>query len=905
MIKRKLPKNWRVLNSKTHPDRVYYFNMRTKQSSWEEPTEDHPEQVTEKSPEDVGKRKNSLQDADVSKCQSKLPERKTNERKKLVAKRSLRQTQEKTNEEKETPQMRAIREKMLKKKEKNNISKIQSQKYSNIRSPSNSNKTTSLSSNSESNTDVKTTYTPQMQMVLKKMQDKNSNSTTNIKMTETSENNNNNNVKSKRLRNRSAYTQRNTNSDISPTLESSNKNKEQQNLDTSDKSAIKKKKDDNNLAEVISKKRTSKSFKKNLGKERMEELRRSLTLEVSRSDSSECDSSLQNLVSVKKYVKKLPNIHKNAEVRLTRLKDRYSTNKIINKSSCNNQPEETEKLPIQSVTTIDDLVKQANEESFCEEMDWEPMPDEKITFEVQAVRSQLCTQNNADISCSITNNVLNCSPLLKQQGKRQLYIVVDTNVFLSNIEAVESAKDVTFKNYDQPVIVIPWTVIRELDYIKGGNGKTKSPTLSMKARNAINYIHKLFSSKDPRIIGQRREDVARNKEKFIIDCPDDEILQTCLQIRDLEKSVVLLSYDINLCNKAMVYDIVTLGRNDPLEKVDYLNMSKHSNNLSRNDNEQDKESSLNPVSILNQELRISNKICDDAKNIMKDFLTVIVSKEMYELYGDTWQKYVIIKPPWTVITVLQCALKHWIAAVSESFLRKAEDILRELLQIFKDVSGERTLKDVKYILDRCSDLSQMVNIDKYPNLMQQVYQKIDELKQKCRDLESQLLEEKLHDAIGIENNIEERERRAQKAFQYFEAAYIFARDMCGLSAEAVGMPCGFHYIIPNPLPTPDYLKQIQPELAANVNRLLHTLSAAMEQVHDSRIDYRMINNLHQTLITFLPETKQVSKKFDNDDLTPLDVFCCMKQKEEVLKTGLRQLQELSTHFCRLTTYRSN
>ncbi|XP_043248574.1 transcriptional protein SWT1 isoform X2 [Colletes gigas] len=897
MIKRKLPKNWRVLNSKTHPDRVYYFNMRTKQSSWEEPTEDHPEQQS--------KRKNSLQDADVSKCQSKLPERKTNERKKLVAKRSLRQTQEKTNEEKETPQMRAIREKMLKKKEKNNISKIQSQKYSNIRSPSNSNKTTSLSSNSESNTDVKTTYTPQMQMVLKKMQDKNSNSTTNIKMTETSENNNNNNVKSKRLRNRSAYTQRNTNSDISPTLESSNKNKEQQNLDTSDKSAIKKKKDDNNLAEVISKKRTSKSFKKNLGKERMEELRRSLTLEVSRSDSSECDSSLQNLVSVKKYVKKLPNIHKNAEVRLTRLKDRYSTNKIINKSSCNNQPEETEKLPIQSVTTIDDLVKQANEESFCEEMDWEPMPDEKITFEVQAVRSQLCTQNNADISCSITNNVLNCSPLLKQQGKRQLYIVVDTNVFLSNIEAVESAKDVTFKNYDQPVIVIPWTVIRELDYIKGGNGKTKSPTLSMKARNAINYIHKLFSSKDPRIIGQRREDVARNKEKFIIDCPDDEILQTCLQIRDLEKSVVLLSYDINLCNKAMVYDIVTLGRNDPLEKVDYLNMSKHSNNLSRNDNEQDKESSLNPVSILNQELRISNKICDDAKNIMKDFLTVIVSKEMYELYGDTWQKYVIIKPPWTVITVLQCALKHWIAAVSESFLRKAEDILRELLQIFKDVSGERTLKDVKYILDRCSDLSQMVNIDKYPNLMQQVYQKIDELKQKCRDLESQLLEEKLHDAIGIENNIEERERRAQKAFQYFEAAYIFARDMCGLSAEAVGMPCGFHYIIPNPLPTPDYLKQIQPELAANVNRLLHTLSAAMEQVHDSRIDYRMINNLHQTLITFLPETKQVSKKFDNDDLTPLDVFCCMKQKEEVLKTGLRQLQELSTHFCRLTTYRSN
>lgn len=49
---------------------------------------------------------------------------------------------------------------------------------------------------------------------------------------------------------------------------------------------------------------------------------------------------------------------------------------------------------------------------------------------------------------------------MEQQEKRQLYIVVDTNVFLSNIEAIELAKETTFKIYDQPVIVIPWTVIR-------------------------------------------------------------------------------------------------------------------------------------------------------------------------------------------------------------------------------------------------------------------------------------------------------------------------------------------------------------------------------------------------------------------------------------------------------------
>lgn len=80
--------------------------------------------------------------------------------------------------------------------------------------------------------------------------------------------------------------------------------------------------------------------------------------------------------------------------------------------------------------------------------------------------------------------------------------------------------------------------LQELDYIKDDSGKTKPASLCAKARRAINYIHKQFSSKHPRIIGQTRKDVLKNKEKFSIDCPDDEILQTCLQIQELGKSVV-------------------------------------------------------------------------------------------------------------------------------------------------------------------------------------------------------------------------------------------------------------------------------------------------------------------------------------------------------------------------------
>ncbi|XP_076171131.1 swt1 RNA endoribonuclease [Ptiloglossa arizonensis] len=918
MMNQKLLKNWIVLNSKTHSNKVYYFNTKTKQSSWEEPSAIQPEQITKKLTGSLKKCKNSVQEGYVSEILSKTPkqdvlETETNERKKLVAKRSIPKVQEKTNEEKkETPQMRTLREKIHKRKEKNNISKIQSLKNSkdSIKVTSSKiNKTISLPLNFESDINTKITYTPQMQAILEKMQERNLNSTSKTKKIKQSVDNNSNRkqeepIKPRRLRSQSMY-QQNTVSEFSCTLQSKNKKDEQQtpSLATVEKSPTKKRTDDRSSVGTISTKRSQKTFKKNLGKERMEKLRKNLILENSKSETSECAScSSQSTASINKHVGKLPSIYKNAEVRLVRLKSRLSKNK--NKSPCNVQSEKIEKLSEKSVTTVDDLANQFNEDSFYEEMDWEPMQDEKITFEVQAVRTQLCAENNTDISCSTFCNILNCSPLLEQQEKRQLYIVVDTNVFLSNIEAIELAKETTFKIYDQPVIVIPWTVIRELDYIKDDNGKTKSVTLCVKARKAVNYINKLFSSKHPRIIGQTREDVARNKEKFSIDCPDDEILQTCLQIRDFEKSVVLLSYDINLCNKAMVYDIMTLGRNDPFEKIDYLNATNYVNKSSSESNEQDTgRLSLNSVSILNQKQCVADEILDDAKNVIRDFLTVVISKEMRSLYGDSWEKYVIIQPPWTIVTVLQCAIKHWIAAVSESFLRKAEAILKELLEVFKNVSGELTLKDVSYIVDKCNDVIQMANIDKYPDLMPRISQKIDELRQKCRNFESLVIDHELCDAIGVENNVAERERRAQKAFRYFEEAYIFARDMCGLAAEAVRMPCSFHYTIPNPLPPLDYIKQIQPELAANVNRLLHTLSAVIEQVKDSSTNYRTVKNLYQSLITFLPESESIRMKLTNDDLAPLDVYCCVKQKKEVLETGLRQLQELSTHFCRLASYR--
>lgn len=60
---------------------------------------------------------------------------------------------------------------------------------------------------------------------------------------------------------------------------------------------------------------------------------------------------------------------------------------------------------------------------------------------------------------------------------------------------------------------------------------------------------------------------------------------------------------------------------------------------------------------------------------------------MAEIYGSDWETYVIIKPPWTIVTVLKCVIKHWIAAMNESFQQYAELIPRELLEIFEHLPG--------------------------------------------------------------------------------------------------------------------------------------------------------------------------------------------------------------------------
>lgn len=72
----------------------------------------------------------------------------------------------------------------------------------------------------------------------------------------------------------------------------------------------------------------------------------------------------------------------------------------------------------------------------------------------------------------------------------------------------------------------------------------------------------------------------------------------------------------------MIHDIVTIGRNDPLEKIDYLNAINYFNKSPNSVNQERERLSLGSTPTLGSESFIANEVFEDTKSVMRDFLTV-------------------------------------------------------------------------------------------------------------------------------------------------------------------------------------------------------------------------------------------------------------------------------------------
>ena len=127
------------------------------------------------------------------------------------------------------------------------------------------------------------------------------------------------------------------------------------------------------------------------------------------------------------------------------------------------------------------------------------------------------------------------SGVLHSQIERQLYIVIDTNVIISDLSFVQDLKDRQVTGYGKPVLYIPWIVLQELDALKqsctSGMPKLTAATQN-KANRGIKLLQQLFRMKHPQVKGQTPMESQEAARVFRATCNDDVILMSCLHYKE-------------------------------------------------------------------------------------------------------------------------------------------------------------------------------------------------------------------------------------------------------------------------------------------------------------------------------------------------------------------------------------
>ncbi|XP_046387743.1 uncharacterized protein LOC124157223 isoform X2 [Ischnura elegans] len=313
-------------------------------------------------------------------------------------------------------------------------------------------------------------------------------------------------------------------------------------------------------------------------------------------------------------------------------------------------------------------------------MEWEDIEDEKVLQNIKVLRE--CCQNNEDQL--IEDMDTNCFDISQDSGT-DCVIVLDTNILISHLKYVKELSQREYEALGRPILVIPWMVLRELDTLKGGLRGTKSrnPALESKARSASHFINSCFSSHHPRVKGQS---ALEDREHCIeIDVPDDSILNCCLHLQRKGKKVILLSNDVNFCNKAMATGISSFGK-------DQLNKALALGSIVCGGGEHSPQSET--------DIKL-HQMYTKCEALLEEFLSKFIETEMKRVFKNWWTKVIFMKPPWSLLDSLQNLSKHWIAVFSFIMDKSGFRVVEDLLAVLTKGEPSEAEKVVRLAVSLC------------------------------------------------------------------------------------------------------------------------------------------------------------------------------------------------------------
>uniref|UniRef100_V9K891 Transcriptional protein SWT1 n=1 Tax=Callorhinchus milii TaxID=7868 RepID=V9K891_CALMI len=323
-------------------------------------------------------------------------------------------------------------------------------------------------------------------------------------------------------------------------------------------------------------------------------------------------------------------------------------------------------------------------------------------------------------------------------SQRELIVVLDTNIFISHLNFINTLRDIEIPGLGFPIILIPWVVLQELDALK--NGKL-SGGVNRKAVPAVQFIFSCFQSRSPNIWGQSMQQAAKGMYGLRDENNDDRVLQCCLQYTELYPCahILLCSDDKNLCTKALVsgvravrkVDLITefnnLKPNRDVPNPKELNISEQpqAETSRREQNGTTQESLLNVVDIFTQ-----------LEKTLGIALSAILETEMKIAYEELWMEVIFLKPPWSLSDLLQCMKKHWIAVFGIIVKRNLLSSVEILCDHFH--AGRKTEYNclvLTWLLNECQNLLHAFSSrSDYGGVLQETFTVMNELYQKVSEM---------------------------------------------------------------------------------------------------------------------------------------------------------------------------
>ncbi|XP_071443300.1 transcriptional protein SWT1 [Hetaerina americana] len=503
-------------------------------------------------------------------------------------------------------------------------------------------------------------------------------------------------------------------------------------------------------------------------------------------------------------------------------------------------------------------------------MDWEDIEDEKVLHNIKVHRE--CYQDFGNLSDPIEDMDTNCLDVSEDYTEGCL-IVLDTNILISHLKYVMELSTREYKALGSPILVIPWMVLRELDAFKKGRKQCiVHPALEIKARSAVHFINGCFSSHHPRVKGQSALD---DKEHQIeIHVPDDSILNCCLQLQEKGKRVILLSNDVNFCNKAMATGILSYGR-DQMDKV-----LIHGVSSSRTEAE---------------------KQCDKTllkfKGLLQDFLSKFIETEMKRVFKEVWLKIILIKPPWTLQDSLKNISKHWQAVFGFVMSKSGQKAVADLMVAFKTEESSTGISpmEAEKVVQLAVGLCDTIISDNYQAMAV-------EYKNSFMSLSKTLKECKKGDSGAASGDQSPSELSTQvpqvpvtqpdhcEVYEIFQFIWSLVNSFCGVVCDTFGIERDVHYEKPDNFPSPEEVKGRLPEAFHYVRTIVTCLSKILETAETQlSVEHPAILSLHSFIQSMVPSEVLADKALTCEKVF---IFCIDNASRMVLLNGVRQFEEV-------------